>query len=136
MKEKSVTFCFLKLETKEKANFSKIIRGRVTFLWRIWVSSFKSNVYALSFHLKPYKEWWKPKTRDYHQKLNCFTNCGTVEKMIIGNEELLRLFNWVFIDLMICGLELVTRGFEFLTRGSELLTPGFELAFLNFNSCF
>ena len=31
MKEKSVTFCFLKLGAKEKANFSKIIKGRVTF---------------------------------------------------------------------------------------------------------
>ena len=35
MKEKSVTFCFLKLKAKEKANFSKIIGGRVTFLWKI-----------------------------------------------------------------------------------------------------
>ena len=34
MKEKSVTFCFLKLKAKEKANFSKIIGGRVTFLWK------------------------------------------------------------------------------------------------------
>ena len=32
MKEKSVTFCFLKLKAIEKANFSKIPGGRVTFL--------------------------------------------------------------------------------------------------------
>ena len=35
MKEKSVTFCFLKLKAKEKPNFSKITGGRVTFLWKI-----------------------------------------------------------------------------------------------------
>ena len=63
--------------------------------------------------------------------------------MILGNEELLRLFSWVFIDLMIRGFELVTRGFELVargfkivTRGFELVTCGFELAFLNFNSHF
>ena len=32
MKEKSAKFGFLKLKAKEKANFSKIIGGRVTFL--------------------------------------------------------------------------------------------------------
>ena len=30
MKEKSVTFCFLKLKAKEKANFSKVIGERMT----------------------------------------------------------------------------------------------------------
>ena len=35
MKEESVTFCFLKLKTKAKAYFSKIIERRVTFLLRI-----------------------------------------------------------------------------------------------------
>ena len=35
MKEKSVTFCFLKLKAKEKANFSTITEGRVAFLCRI-----------------------------------------------------------------------------------------------------
>ena len=34
MKEKFVAFCFLKLKAKKKANFSKIIGGRVTFMWR------------------------------------------------------------------------------------------------------
>ena len=47
----------------------------------------------------------------------------------LGNEELLSLFTVVFIDLMICGYERVTRGFELVTRG-------FELAYLKFNSCF
>ena len=49
--------------------------------------------------------------------------------MILGNEELLRLFISIFIDLKIRGFELVTRGFELVTRG-------FELALLNFNSYF
>ena len=31
MKEKPVTFCFPKSKAKEKANFSKIIGGKVTF---------------------------------------------------------------------------------------------------------
>ena len=69
---------------------------------------------------------------------------------ILGNEEGLRLFTWVFIDLMICGfelvtcefglvtheLELVTCGFELVTREFELITCGFELALLNFSLCF
>ena len=40
--------------------------------------------------------------------------------MILGNEELLRLFISIFIDLKIRGFELVTRGFELVTRGFEL----------------
>ena len=67
MEEKSVTFCFLKLKAKEKADFSNIIWGRVTFLWRIQVSSFKVNVYSLNSAVA--MEWWKRKTRDYYQKL-------------------------------------------------------------------
>ena len=55
---------------------------------------------------------------------------------ILGNEELLRLFTWVFIDLMISECELVTYGFELVTREFELVTRGFELALLNFSSCF
>ena len=69
---------------------------------------------------------------------------------ILRNEERLKMFSWVFIDLMICGfeiktrgfelvtreLELVTREFELVTREFELVTRGFELALLNFNSCF
>ena len=54
--------------------------------------------------------------------------------MILRNEELLRLFTCVFIDLMTRrfalvtrGFELVTRGFELVTCGSELVTRGFEL---------
>ena len=63
--------------------------------------------------------------------------------IILGNEEILRLFTWVFISLMIRGFELVTRrfelvthGFELVTRGFELVNRGFELALLNFKSCF
>ena len=54
----------------------------------------------------------------------------------LGNEELLSLFNVVFIDLMICGFERVTRGFELVTRELKLVTRGFELPLLKFNSCF
>ena len=39
--------------------------------------------------------------------------------MILGYEELLRLFTRVFVDLMIRGFELVTRGFELATREFE-----------------
>ena len=137
MKEKSITFCFLKLKAKEKTNFSKINGGRVTFLWEIYVSSFEVNVYSRGFLLKPHS--WsggnlkRDITRNWtydlpHELLN---NLGL---MILRNEELLRLFTWVFINLMIRGFELVTRGFELVTRGFELVTRGFELALLNFNS--
>ena len=47
--------------------------------------------------------------------------------MILRNEELLRLFTLVFIDLMIRGFELVTRGFELVALGFELITRRFEL---------
>ena len=96
MKEKSAKFGFLKLKAKEKANFSKIIGGRVTFLWRI-----RSILSKLMF----------THSRDYHQKLNvqvpyklpsCLNNLGLT---ILGNELYLavlkRLFTWVFIDFMI-----------------------------------
>ena len=46
--------------------------------------------------------------------------------MVLGNEELLRLFNLMILEL----------GFELVTREFELVTRGFELAFLNFSSCF
>ena len=52
MKEKSVAFCLLRLKAKEKANFTKTNGGRVTFLWRIYVSSFEVNAYSFSFLLK------------------------------------------------------------------------------------
>ena len=42
--------------------------------------------------------------------------------MIVGNEEQLRLFTRVFIDLMIRGFELVTHGLELVSRGFELET--------------
>ena len=46
--EKSITFCFPKLKAKEKANFSKIIGETVTFLWNVYVTSFKVSVYSLA----------------------------------------------------------------------------------------
>ena len=71
-------------------------------------------------------EWWKRKTRDYHQKLNVRVASRTANSLTnlglttLRNEEVLRLF---------------TR-FELVTRGFELVTRGFELALLNFNLCF
>ena len=73
-----------------------------------------------------------------------------IAECLTNEEELLRLFTWVFIDLMIRGFELVTRGFELVTRGFELVTrrfklvtSGFELVtrgseftLLNLSSCF
>ena len=44
--------------------------------------------------------------------------------MVLGNEELLRLFNLMILEL---GFELVTREFELVTLGFELVTRGFEL---------
>ena len=77
-------------------------------------------------------EQWKLKqeiiTRNWTYELpHEFTN--NLGLKISGDEELLRLFTWVFIDLMIHGFELVTRRFELVPRG-------FALAILNFNSCF
>ena len=56
--------------------------------------------------------------------------------IILGNDSILRLFTWVFIDLMIRGFELVISRFELVNHGFQLVTRGFELAFLSFNSCF
>ena len=42
-------------------------------------------------------------------------------RLIVGNEELFRLFTWVFIGLMICGFELVTRELELVTCGFRLV---------------
>ena len=45
-KEKFVTFCFLKIKAKEKANIFKIIGGRVNdvSMENLGLSSFKVNV--------------------------------------------------------------------------------------------
>ena len=42
--------------------------------------------------------------------------------MVVGNEEQLRLFTRVFLDLMSRGFELVTHGLELDSRGFELET--------------
>ena len=49
MKEKSVTFCFLKSKAKGKSKF---------------LQSHQLLAEAVAM------EWWKRKTRNYHQKLN------------------------------------------------------------------
>ena len=167
MDEKSVTFCFLKLEAKEKVNFSKIIGGRWHFCgeFRSPLSELMSThsifCWSRSMGSGNVKQDIITRSWPYELPHELPNNLGL---MILGNEKLLRLFSWVFIDLMIRGFELVTRGFELLTRGFELvtrafvlvtrgfelvtrrfepvtrgfelLTRGFELALLNFHPCF
>ena len=158
MKEKSVTFCFLKLKAKEKANFSKIIGEG----W-LFCGKFRSLLSKLMFYHScscRSRSHGVVETRDYHQNWTYNlphelpNNLGLT---ILRNEKVLRQLTWVFIDLMIRGFELVTRGFglvicgfEFATRGLELVTRrlelvtlgfelvirGFELALLNSNLCF
>ena len=48
--------------------------------------------------------------------------------IILGNEEVLRLFTWVFINLMICGVAFASRRFELVTCGFELVTRGFYIS--------
>ena len=78
MKEKSVTIRFLKLKAKEKANFSKIIwgggGGRGGVEGDISAENlglfFQSSCLLTQLLAKAVTmEWWKRKTRDYHQKL-------------------------------------------------------------------
>ena len=144
MKEKSVTFCLLKLKGKEKENFSKAI-------WRGWLlyGEFRSLLSKLMFTHAD--SCWSHcsgvegrKTRDCHRKLKVriasriaefpqqFRTCDLRKWVLLGCFK--RLFTWVFNDLMI--LELVTREFELVTCELELVTHGFELALLNFSSCF
>ena len=60
------------------------------------------------------------------ERTSCLTNCRkNLRLRVLGNEEILSLFTWVFIDQII--FEPVTRGFELLARGFELMTCGFEL---------
>ena len=125
MDEKSVTFCFLKLEAKEKVNFSKIIGGRWHFCgeFRSPLSKLMSThsifCWSRSMGSGNVKQDIITRSWPYELPHELPNNLGL---MILGNEELLRQFTKVFIDLMICRFELVTRGFEF--------------ALLNFNSCF
>ena len=65
----------------------------------------------------------------FFQSLCLFTQPNNIGFIILGNEEILRLFIAVFISLMI-------RGFELVTHRFELVTHGFELALSNFKSCF
>ena len=146
MDEKSVTFCFLKLKAKEKVNFSKIIGGRWHFCGEFrsplskLMSIHSTFCWSCSMGSGNVKQDIITRSWQYELPHELPNNLGL---MILGNEKLLRLFSWVFIDLMIRGFELVTRGFELVThafvlvtRGFELVTCGFELALLNFRSCF
>ena len=106
--KKNVTFCLLKLKVKEKGNFFKIIGGRVTFPWRSLVSSFKVNVYSLSSLMKP-QQWDSGNVKQEIITRNCTYELphelpNNLGLKILGNEELVKLFTWVFTDLMILKL--------------------------------
>ena len=81
MKEKSVTFCFFKLKAKRKGK-SKFLQNHRGGGWL-----FCRELRSLLLNL-------------------IFTHSGLdLGLMILGNEELLRLFAWVFIDSVIRGFE-------------------------------
>ena len=76
-------------------------------------------------------EYWKRKTRNYHQKLNAQVALRIAKQFRIHNlrkwgtfKDVYLSFHW-FNDSR--GFELVTRGFELITRGYELKTRRFEL---------
>ena len=105
--KENLSFCFLKSKAKKKANFSKIIRGR-----RLFCGEFRSILSKLMF-THSVSCWCRSHgvvemfvTRKYcYQKLNVRVASRNAEQfMILGNEELLNLFTWVFIDLMIIEL--------------------------------
>ena len=82
MKEKSATFCFLKLKAKENAIFSKIIEGRWLFC-RKFRSVLSKFIHLLRTQLLVEAiamEWWKRKTRNYNQKLNVRVASRITEK--------------------------------------------------------
>ena len=54
-------------------------------------------------------EWWKRKTRDYHQKLNIRV-ASRITEQSSG------------FELVSCRFELVNHGLEHVTRGFELVT--------------
>ena len=68
----------------------------------------------------------------FFQSLCLLTLPNNLGFIILGNEEILRLFTWDFIDFVIRGFELVTRRFELVAHGFELVTLGFELVTCGF----
>ena len=108
---------------KHKVYLSKTVRGFSMFNFALFYQSLSfcliKSIYC--FTLKR-DNWGKVKLElrvasTYELPHELPNNLGD---MILGNEELLRLFTLVFIDLKICEFELVTRGFELATRRFKL----------------
>ena len=152
MKEKSVTFFSSYIKNKIKSKFIQNLQGESDFSEENLGLSFKVNVYSFSFPLKPYP-WCSRKVKQeiiirnwtYQLRHNLPNNLGL---MIFRNRQPLRLFTWVFIDLMIRGFELATRRFELTLLKFQIVLLNFQLVLLSFqlvtptwqllirNSCF
>ena len=135
LKDKSITFCFLKLKAKKKAIFSKMIGGRLTFCGK-----FRSHFSKLMFTHQLLAEvvameWWKRKTRDYHQKLNVRVASRIAEQIRTNNlkkwgtfKVAYLNFHWFNDSLIWTGNSWIwTRTFEF-----QLVLLSFQLVLLNF----
>ena len=166
MKEKCVTFCFIKLNANR---FLQNHRGKGDSSVQKLVSSFKVNTYSHYFLLKP-QPWSSGKvkreiiTTNWTDESRIAKPLKTYDLRKWANFNAVYLsFHWLndsrtrgfkFItrglelisrvfELVARGLELITHGFKLVTRefefGSckvELVTREFELAVLNFKSCF
>ena len=83
VKEKCVTFCFIKSNTKV---FPKSSGEGLRFCLEV-----RSLLSKLTVAMKQ----WRSKTQDYYQKLDVRVASRTAEQFkfrILGNEEILRLF--------------------------------------------
>ena len=78
MKQKFVTFCFLKLKNKRKTKFPQNHREEGDFSVDnliLLLTQLSAEVVAMG--------WWKRKTRDYHQKLNSHVASRIAEKIAV-----------------------------------------------------
>ena len=125
MEEKSVS----KLKAKEKANFSKFIGGKVTFLLIVTFLLLKLMFAHSASCLSRSHGVLESKTRDYPLKPNVrvasriaklpqqFRTYDLRKWVLLGCFK--RLFTWVFVDLII--LELVDHPHERVKPFTEIL---------------
>ena len=129
MKEKCVTFCFIKLNANR---FLQNYRGKGDSSVQKLVSSFKVNTYSHFFLLKP-QPWSSGKV-----KREIITTNWTDESRIAKPLKTYDLRKWANFNAVYLSFhwlndsrtrefELVTRGFKFITRGLELISRVFEL---------
>ena len=102
MKEKSVTFCFLKL---------KVFCGKFTSLLSKLTFTHPASCWSHSQKIRKTKTLSPETERTIASRI-----AELLRLMVFRNEELLKLFTWVFTDLMIRGFELITCRFELVTR--------------------